>query len=377
MMKRNKEHIALLCIRIILGLVFIFSSMVKGFDPMGTSYRVQDYLLAYGWESLIPYAMHISLLVILSEFLLGIAFLFRLFMKTASRAMFLMLAFFTVVTLLDGIYNWVPDCGCFGDAVKLTNWETFYKNVILILLNFVLMLAWTRKYSRTKFTPQFLVLLLAALGFSGFMAYNINHLPLLDFRDWKTGRDMKPSGLDKEKTYVIYQNRQTGEQKEFLFPNYPWKDTAWMTRWKFVTQRIDDSKVIRKHHLVIEDSLGNNLNHNIIENPDNQFLLIAFDLNQSNRKGMAKAIKLYRFLQKRNISMVLLTASDYSTVRRIEKELSTDIPAYLADDIELKAMIRSNPGLIWLKNGYVIKKWHYHDFPTSPEIKKYLSPENK
>jgi len=376
-MKRNKEHIALLCIRIILGLVFIFSSMVKGFDPMGTSYRVQDYLLAYGWESLIPYAMHISLLVILSEFLLGFAFLFRLFMKTASRVMFLMLAFFTVVTLLDGIYNWVPDCGCFGDAVKLTNWETFYKNVVMILLDFVVMLAWTRKYSRTRFMPQFSVLLLAALGFSGFMVYNINHLPLLDFRDWKTGRDMKPSGLDKEKTYVIYQNKQTGEQKEFLFPNYPWKDTAWMNRWKFITQKIDDSQVIRKHHLVIEDSLGNNLNQKIIENPDNQFLLIAFDLNQSNRMGFDKAIKLYRFLQKRNVSMVLLTASDYSVVRRIEKRLRTDIPTYLADDIELKAMIRSNPGLILLRNGIIIKKWHYHDFPAGPEIKKYLSPENR
>jgi uncharacterized membrane protein YphA (DoxX/SURF4 family) len=376
-MQRNRENTVLAILRILLGLVFIFSSVVKGIDPMGTSYRVQDYLLAYGWESLLPFAMHISILVILSEFLLGIAFLFRLFMKTASRAMFLMLAFFTVVTLLDGLYNWVPDCGCFGDAVKLSNWETFYKNIVLITMNLVVMLSWNKKNSRTRFLPQFLVLTFIGIGYAFFMAYSINHLPILDFRDWKTGRDMKPIGLDKVKTYVTYQNKLSGEQKEYVFPHFPWKDTAWLARWKFVSQRIDDSQLIRKHHLIIEDSLGNNYTHQIIDNPGNQFILVAFDVNQSNRAGIQKALRLYRYFEKNTIPMVLLTASDYQEIREKEKLWQTDIPAYLADDIELKAMIRSNPGLIWLKNGVVIRKWHFHDFPTAEQMRQLIEANTK
>ena len=369
-MNRPKEHKFIILIRVLLGLVFVFSSTVKGIDPMGTAYRVQDYLLAYGWDFLLPYAMVISYVVILSEFALGVAFLFRLFMKTASKAMLLMLAFFTAVTLLDALYNWIPDCGCFGDAIKLTNWQTFYKNIVLICLNIIVMIAWTKKPKRTKFVPQFMILLILVTGFFSFMEYNLNHLPILDFRDWKTGRDMKPIGLNKEKTFVIYQNKKTGEKKEFLFPDYPWKDTAWLAKWKFVNQRIDDSQVTRKYNLIIEDSLGNDLTRHIIENPGDQFILVAFDLNKSNADGLKKAVQLYKYFQKKHISMVLLTASDYAVVRSVENNLNTHLPVYQADDIELKAMIRSNPGLLWLKNGIVQKKWHYHDFPSTDEMEK-------
>jgi len=371
-MRGNKENTVMAILRLLLGVVFIFSATVKGIDPMGTTYRVQDYLLAYGWESLLPYALYLSFLVILSEFLLGLAFLFHLFMKTASWAMFAMLAFFTVVTLLDGLYNWVPDCGCFGDAVKLTNWETFYKNIILISMNMAVLLYWKKRGTVTRFTPQFLILVFIGSGFLLFIAHNLNHLPMVDFRDWKTGRDMKPEGLDKVKTYVVYQNKKTGEKKTFEFPHFPWKDTAWMARWKFVSQRIDDSQLVRKHHLIIEDSIGNDYTQQIIDNPENQFILAAYDLQKSNPEGIKKALQLYRYLKKNGLSMVLLTASDYSQIIKMEQAWQTDLPAFLSDDIELKAMIRSNPGLLWLKNGVVIKKWHYHDFPSPEQLRHMM-----
>jgi len=376
-MKKHKEHKLLISIRILLGLVFIFSSTVKGIDPVGTSYRMQDYLMAYGWDFLLPYAMTLSIILILSEFLLGIAFLFRLFMKTATKAMLLMLAFFTVVTFLNALNNWVPDCGCFGDAIILSNWATFYKNIVLILLSLWVLIYWIRKPAHAKFIPQLLVLLLIGGGYLGFVEHNLNHLPIIDFRDWKTGRDMKASGLDKAKTYVTYQNKKTGEKKEFLFPHYPWKDTAWMAQWQFLSQRVDDSQVIRKHNLIIEDSLGNNLYKEIVENPGNQFILVADDLSKSNMQGLKKAASLYRMVHKRGISMVLLTSSDYPTIRAIEDQLHTAIPSYQTDDIELKIMIRSNPGLLWLKNGRIQKKWHYHDFPSPKVMEKRLFSSDK
>lgn len=366
-------------IRIFLGLVFIFSSVVKGIDPLGTFYRVEDYLLVYGWTSLIPYALWIAFLVIFSEFMIGIAFLFNIYIRTAALGMFLMVAFFTVVTWLDALYNMVPDCGCFGDAVKLTNWQTFYKNIVLIVLNIFFL--WgvyknIREKKKANFLVQSGILLLFGGLFLGFMFYNLNHLPVIDFRNWKKGRDMTAESSQGPKTYVTYQNKKTGEKKEFLFPDYPWKDTAWMARWTFVSQRTVAPAVIKKYNLVIEDSLGNDRTKALVENPGFQLILVSFDMTEADRNGLKKAAVLSKYLHKKGISMVLLTATDLKTVKNIEKQYALNIPVFQADETDLKAMIRSNPGLMLLHHGVILGKWHYHDFPGVAQVKKVLnSPE--
>lgn len=364
-------------IRIFLGLIFIFSSVVKGVDPVGTSYRVQDYLLVYGWTSLVPYAMWIGFLVIVSEFLLGVGFLFNIFIRTASRVMFLMLLFFLAVTWLDARYNMVSDCGCFGDAVKLTNWQTFYKNIILIFLNILFLWGMgKRKRGKPKFLPQILVLAFLGAGFIGFMLYNLNHLPVIDFRNWKTGRDMTTDTTLKAKTFVTYQNKITGKKKEFLFPDYPWKDSTWKTHWIFVSRRTVAPAVVAKYNLVVEDSLGNDRTKAIVENPGFQFILVSYDMNRADPGGLKKAAVLSGFLNKKGISMVLFTATDLKTVRTIEKQYGLKVPVFQADETDLKAMIRSNPGLLLLHHGVILKKWHYHDFPAIGQVKKVLiSPE--
>ncbi len=360
-------------IRIFLGLVFIFSSVVKGVDPVGTSYRVEDYLLVYGWTSLVPYALWIAFLVIFSEFLIGISFLFKIFIRTASGAMLLMLIFFTVVTYLDARFNMVTDCGCFGDAVKLTNWQTFYKNIFLIILFILLVLGNRRGWrERPKFLPQFLILVFLGGGFLGFMLFNLNHLPVVDFRNWKTGRNMTTDTTQKPKTYVTYQNKKTGEKKEFLFPDYPWNDSVWMSRWSFVSQQNVAPSVVAKYNLVIEDSLGNDRTRAIIENPGFQFILVSFDMNRADVGGLKKAAALAEFLNKKGISIVLLTATDQKTVRHIERRYGLKVPVFQADETDLKAMIRSNPGLLLLHHGVILKKWHYHDFPGSSQINFFL-----
>ncbi|MBE0651230.1 MAG: DoxX family protein [Bacteroidales bacterium] len=364
--------------RIFLGLIFIFSSTVKGIDPLGTSYRVEDYLANFGWGFLMPHALLVSYIIIISEFLLGIAFLFKLFFKKAVWLMLLMLSFFTVLTFFDALKNLVPDCGCFGDAIKLSNWATFYKNIVLISLN-IFVLVYARKLvpRRPRFFPQFLILVITGTVFLGFMNYNLNHLPIIDFRNWKVGENMKPTGLSMEKKFVVYKNRKTGETKEFLFPNFPWKDSTWMAQWKFVGQRIDDSQVHKKYNLVLEDSLGNDHAKAIIENPGTQFLLFSYNLSLGNSKGFQKAATLESFLNSKGISMVLITASDRAEISRIENGYHLIIPAFLADETELKAIIRSNPGLMMMRNGIIIKKWASRDFLTPDQVQKYLvSPEH-
>lgn len=365
--KAYKEPLLLAGIRILLGLVFIFSSFVKGVDPLGTAYRVEDYLDAYGLYSLYEYALGIAIFLILVEFLLGVAMLFRLQPKLASLGVLLIMIIFTFVTFFDALYNMVPDCGCFGDAIKLSNWGTFYKNIALIVLAVYVFVFRKHMLSRKSVVTQYLILTVFVGVFGWFNYYNLAHLPLIDFRDWKIGKDMRNSGTDKMKVYVTYRNKLTDERKEFLSPDYPWNDSLWMSHWTFESQRIDDSEVIRKHGIIMEDSLGNDWTDDIVGYPGYQFILVSPDLENANKEGMQRAGELYAHLLDTEAEFVLLCSSDYSIVEEYREACQIYYNTYLGDDTELKAMIRSNPGMVLLHNGVVINKWHYNDFPSNVE----------
>ena len=365
------ENILLKIDRVLLGLLFIFSSTVKGIDPIGTAYRVEDYLLAYGLDGLTDLKLILAIALITTEFILGFALLFKLRYKIAAWGTFLMMIFFLVVTWFDATKNLVPDCGCFGDAIKLSNWATFYKNIVFTIMAFVLLFA-QKGQQRAKPMLQNIILILAAGGFMWFQFYNYNHLPLLDFRAWKTGKDMKIKNADKQKIYVIYKNKQTGETKEYLSPDYPWNDSIWKANWVFVDQRIDDSQVIKPHDLIIENAQRDDVTSGIIENPGFQLLIISQDMDEANGEAMIKASKLAAALEPESVETALITATGPEEVKKYLKLYNITYPVYYADDIELKAMIRSNPGIMLLHNGVILNKWHYNDFPTKAEIDDLL-----
>ena len=368
----DSENIFFKVNRILLGLLFIFSATVKGIDPIGTAYRVEDYLLAYGLDSLTEIKLVLAIALITTEFILGFALLFKLRYKLASWGIFLMMIFFLVVTWFDATKNLVPDCGCFGDAIKLSNWATFYKNIIFSLMSLILLFA-DKTGQKTKPLLQNIILIIVAAGFIWFQFYNYTHLPIIDFRTWKIGKDMKIKDADKQKIYLIYKNKKTGEQKEYLSPNYPWSDSTWKANWVFVNQRIDDSQVIKPHDLVIEDAAGNDVTKDVIENPGYQLLIISPDIGNANGEGMIKASKLAKSLEPKNVSSALICATGPDEIKKYLSLYSIDYPVYYADDIELKAMIRSNPGMILLHNGIIINKWHYNDFPSSKEVKNIIN----
>lgn len=369
--KRNKEPIFIRVIRIITAAVFIFSSVVKGVDPLGTDYRVIDYLEAYGWYSLVDYSFILSILLISAEFLLGVALLFKLKSKLASLGVLLIMIFFTVVTYFDAMYELVPDCGCFGDAIKLTNWETFYKNIVLLAFAFIIF------FSRSKLRVvlhqwvQLVILVIILSAFDFFIYYNYSHLPMIDFRAWKVGNDMKSSGKETVINYLVYKNIETGEIKEYISPDYPWNDSVWMSEWEFVNQRIDDSKLVLKHGLLIEDEAGNNVTEDLIENPDYQLLLTVYDIEKADSDGMLDASKLFSELE--DINYALVSSSTFDELEQYMGSYNINYDVYFGDDIELKAMIRSNPGLVLLKDGIVIQKWHANDIPDLTEVKELIS----
>ena len=371
--KKIAEPLLVKAIRILTGLVFIFSSVVKGIDPMGTDYRIVDYLDAYGWYFLTDLSFALAVLLISAEFILGVAFLFKLRIRLAAIGVLLIMIFFTVVTYFDARYNLVPDCGCFGDAIKISNWQTFYKNIVLLVFALVIFVKRNKIALRMRKWMQVAILLLMLVVFDWFLFYNYNHLPVVDFRDWKVGNDMKSNGRETVKNYLIYQNINTGETKEYISPNYPWNDSVWMSEWEFVAQRIDDSQLVLKHGIIVEDVDGNNLTEDIIENHGYQLILTSYELDNAVGQGMIAASELFNGLYESDINVTMLTSSTEDVIDRHREVYAIDYDVYFADDIELKAMIRSNPGLLLLNNGVIVAKWHNNDFPKAEDIKELIS----
>jgi len=360
--------------RLLLGLLFIYSGFVKGVDPVGTEYRIVDYFIAFGTEWAIPLALPLSVLMNAVEFVLGILLLLNVGMKITSWLVLLMMAFFTVVTFNDALYNPVPDCGCFGDALVISNWQTFYKNLIIDALLLMVFFSRNRVNNWFKFNIEWTILFLSIIGFIVFEVYNIRHLPLIDFRDWKVGNKMKNDNPLPMKYYLTYKNIETGEEKEYLSPDYPYNDSAWLASWEFVNQRIVDPNP-RLHDLRIENEDGIDFTDQIIANPGFQFMLVAYDLTSASLKNWDKIEAIFKQCKNSETSFVVLTSSLPEEVKRFKEENLPEAEFYFADDITMMSMIRSNPGLILLKNGEIINKWHFNDIPSFTEInEKFLYP---
>lgn len=360
--------------RLFVGLVFLFSGFVKGVDPLGTAYRIEDYFIAYGADWAMPFALFLSIALSTLEFVLGIALFFNTRIKALSWILFALMLFFTGLTFYDALYNPVPDCGCFGDAIKLTNWQTFYKNVVLMVFVFVIFKQRHKFKSLISNKTQNVIVLLFVLVFSIFSVYQYNHLPMIDFRNWKIGNDMKSKEAVPDKVYLIYQNKESGEQQEFLSPDYPWSDSVWMSQWEFVDQRVE-SGVNTTHDLYISTIDGYDITRDIIENQDYQFLFISWDLNKAPVDALDHIKRLTPFFDENDIFIVGLTGSLTQDIEMISEKHQIDFNFYSVDDIVLKTMIRANPGLMLLKNGIVLNKWHHNDFPDIDELEKVLSLE--
>jgi len=361
--------------RVIIGVVFIFSGFVKAIDPLGSVYKFNDYFNAFG----IPWMEFSSLplAVIMSgfEFLVGFSVLFGLRYKLSTLGSLLFMAFFTPLTLYIALYSPVSDCGCFGDALILSNTSTFIKN-LFILAAAIIIFSYRKKF-KTPISPR-LQWLLVAVGATFIVAISVycyRHEPLIDFRPWKVGNKIKdyvtpvPEVADIS---LIYRNKKTGEEKEYAVNNYPWNDSVWVANWEFVDQK---KKVIQEYKkapisdFVIHDADGNDLTEGYISNPDYNFMLFAYDLMETNRNSFKEINIFAESAEKDGYTFIGLTASPFTYIEEFRHELQTLYPFYLVDEIALKTAIRSNPGIILLRDGKVIAKWSHRDLPSYQEVK--------
>jgi uncharacterized membrane protein YphA (DoxX/SURF4 family) len=358
--------------RILLGVVFIFSGFVKGIDPLGTVYRMEDYFVAFGTQWAIPFALVLTIFLCVLEFTLGVSLLFNLWLKRTSWALLPVMTFFTVLTFFDAVYNIVPDCGCFGEAIKLTNTQTFLKNLVLMAM-VIPVFIWRNQF-RSPFgcRGNLVILTLFALLFTTLSVWCWRHLPVIDFMDWKVGKKVNTVESLPVKFYVTYKNKKSGEEKEYLAPDYPWNDSTWLSEWVFKSQRVEDPNRNQSMRLRAEDFKGNDVTSLILDNPGCQFIVVAYDLSHAAPEGFLKLLPFYKKSQADGLGFVCLTSTPPAEIRmfRLKHGLSFDF--YNADDVILKTMVRSNPGLVLIRDGQVLGKWSWRDIPDYGQVKQNL-----
>ncbi len=349
--------------RFIIGFTFLFSGFVKGQDPLGTVYRIEDYLIAYGWDWAMPYALFLSVLLCTAEFALGAGLVLNVKIKIVTWLVFLMMLFFTIVTFFDAIYNPVPDCGCFGDAIILTNWQTFWKNIVLML--FVGFLFYTQKASSKFWTPalQTGLLLAVILLFGGFSVWSYRHLPVIDFMAWKVGKNMYPERSLPVTYFVTYKNTNSGEVKEYPADNYPFNDSLWMKQWVFVSSRVNDPNKESRHNLLITDSTGTDVTDIYLKNSEYQLVAVSYDFTSCDIEMLSEIAVFGNKSENANVSFIFVTPALKTEINSYSKRTNAVFPVLNADDVTLKTMVRANPGLILFKNGIVLNKWNWRDVP--------------
>lgn len=369
--------------RVVLGLTFIFSGFVKSIDPYGTAYKVADYLTAFNLSSLSFLEMPISFFLCGFEMALGIVVLLGLFPKWSSKLILLTMCFMTPLTLYLAIANPVSDCGCFGDALVISNWETFYKNIVLLILT----IWFTIDYKSIKpfFTDK---MQKWGLGFITlfsllFLFYNYIYDPLIDFRPYKRGVNLPQQMTVDESKLPVMENifiyEKEGINKEFTEDNYPWEDSTWV----FVSM---DTKVIKEGELPPISDFGINqiifnkdntaisdqydITQDVIHEGNYTFIVLAPKLDKITESDKGKFNAIAEYAQKNDYSIYLLTASTTNEIIKAKQSFNNEVRFCTSDEKVLKTIIRSNPGLLLIKDGNILGKWGNAMMPNKSELNK-------
>lgn len=359
------HKIMALTARVCLGAVFVFSGFVKAVDPLGTAYKIQDYLEAFGWSFLYEYALIASFALFCFEMVVGCLLLVGTWRQLIEKATCLFLLAMTGLTLVLALTNPISDCGCFGEAIVLTNWQTFEKNVVLLILSLLLRLYQGKLYcvggqrgSGTLFAVALLLPLL--LGLTSY-----RNLPLIDFRPYKVGSYLPdkmnvPEGATTELIETTYLYEKDGKVERFSLDNCPFEDST----WHYVDR---EERVLRKgvrpaiEHFELLHPQWGDVTEKVLNDTGYVFLVVMQKVEQADRKGV-ESIQIIRDYAKRyHYPIYGLSSSWQEAVDEWRYEYDLEFDFCSVDDITLKTMIRANPGVVLLKAGTVCRKWCWRD----------------
>ncbi len=359
--------------RFFVGALFIFSGLIKLNDPIGTEIKMEEYfeVFAEDFGSFFmffkPYALEIGFILIVAEVVLGIALLINYKVRITSIILLVLIIFFTFLTFYSAYFNKVTDCGCFGDAIKLTPWESFTKDVILIV--FILHIFWYRdKYQPVLRTREgHAVIIVSTLVCIGLGIYAILHLPFIDFRPYKIGNNIKEQMQPQEQPVFeyVFQRKDNGEEvhsEKYLTDTLTYKYVS-------VRQTNEDKTKAKITDYSVTSVEGEDVTESTFQG--NKLLFIIYDATKASGDNMNKIQKLTKDLDGK-VEMMVFTASSSEQFEIFRHEYQLAIPYYFVDATVLKTIVRSNPGITLWKDGTVKGMWHHNDTPDGIEILEKL-----
>ena len=353
--------------RYFVGALFIFSGLIKINDPIGTAIKLEEYFDVFAYdiapffEWFVPAALFLSILLSVLEVVLGIALIIGFKMPRTSWALLLMIVFFTFLTFYSAYFNKVTDCGCFGDAIKLTPWQSFYKDIILLVLIMVIFISrnqytswFSEKFGYFKVIGSTIVLTLVA-------NYAVRHLPFIDFRAYAIGNHL-PTLMEPSEE-LVYEYVMTKDGEEFTFDSYPSDKSYEFKAMNLVNPeaqpKITDLSVWNDEGDFTDELLTGN-----------KLIFIIYSADKVSTAHIEEIKQLAA--QVKTAEAWVLTASGYEEFEKFRHEVQLAVPYFYADATVLKTMIRSNPGIMLLSNGTVIGKWHHNDTPELSDINRLV-----
>lgn len=410
--------------RILVGSLFIISGLIKANDALGFAYKLNDYFAedVLNMPALIPYSYGLAVFICIVEIILGLNTLIGSKMKITSWSLLLMMAFFTWLTFYSANYNKVTDCGCFGDAIKLTPWESFYKDVVLsffVLIIFIgsykpgisfntnkennyflpislallslfsmLQLEWAFPIWFTVFIFAIARLLgamksegkvwiiagLVALISYGFTNYTYNHLPIKDYRPYKLSiniaEDMKLAEGAKQDVYKdIWKYEVDGKVNEYTTEEKPWEieGAVFSDRETILLEEGDKPPI---HDFTIE-GIGEDFTERFL-NIEYLFIIVAYDISKTNIEAQKSLNGFIDKAAKEGVMTVGLSASPEDKLEGFRRDVNAMYSYFFTDETTLKTIVRSNPGILLLNKGTIIGKWHHNDLPEFEMIKEEM-----
>jgi uncharacterized membrane protein YphA (DoxX/SURF4 family) len=371
--------------RILVGLLFIFSGLIKANDPLGFSYKLEEYFDVFHITFLSGFSLAIAIILCALEMILGFALLIGARAVSVAWGLLLLIIFFAFLTFYSAYFKVVQTCGCFGDAIPLTPWQSFSKDLVLLLLIIVLFV--NRKNIRPLYTTKTgdNLLAIATVVALGFGLYTYNFLPVMDFLPYKAGANLPdemkmPPGAQPDEFEITYhlKNKKTGATKVMTSTDYIksniWKDNSWEIVGEPESRLVKAGFTPKIRDLEIQDAQKNDYTKELLSNPFYNLIIVAYDLNKADEDAMSRLNALaLNLAENYNIRTILLTSNSPQSAEAFSKQHHLLSEIFYADEVPLKTMVRSNPGILLLKNGTVINKWHYRSIPKYDElVKKYF-----
>lgn len=364
-------------IRVVVGVLFIFSGIIKANDPLGLCYKMQEFFDVLHLTFLSPFALTLAVIMIGFEIIAGVALLLGFQMRIFGTLLLLLMILFLFLTAYAFLSGKIKKCGCFGDCIPIPAEASFWKDVILFVL--VLFLFAYRKKIKPVFRKFFtgLLFIIGIIIAFGTQWYTLNYLPVVDCLAYKVGNNIQklmqiPPGATPNQyaTFFIYE--KNGVKKEFNANNIPWQDTT----WHYVSR---EDKLIKKGDVeplivdfVIKDFKGNDSTQQILNNEGYTFLFLVKDVNDAHRGWKSKMEHLESDCQNHGIKIYGITGSGIPSTSRFEQDNNLTFPFLQMDGTVIKTMARNNPVLMLLKAGTIVGKWSYRKMPSGAT----LSPDN-